>query len=125
MEKPIKKYDGDCILYSTADGKQFLSMDEQVNEDTQTVVCVLKGELLTLVVQELMDEFNAFLAVGYHIVLDFAGVSYITSSIIQMLLFTQQKIDEEKKGSLLLRKVTADINKELVALGITELLAIE
>ena len=97
-----------------------------VEEETENgLTMTLRGELRSDVAHELLDELTALATVGVNVVVDFAEVTYITSTILDVFLTVQQLMDSMQKGELVLRKLSAEIYREFEKTGTSELLIIE
>lgn len=107
-------YDGDALILTMA-----LSLKDN------TVEILLQGQLRSDAAHSLQDDLIAMVLMGKDIVLDFKDVTYMAPSIQYVLQLTQQKIDTQKKGSLLLRRLPENICQELEETGALEQLKIE
>ena len=117
-----RKLEGSAIVFYSGQ-THILTIAEEELENS--ILLTLQGELRSDVAHELLDELTALATVGAHIILDFAGVTFITSTILDALLTVQQTMDSMGKGSLLLRKLTPQIYHQFESTGISELLMIE
>ncbi len=117
-----RKLEGSAIVFY--DGStQILSIREEEIENG--VLITLQGELRSDTGHELLDELTALATAGVNITLDFEGVTYITSTILDVLLKAQHTIDKISKGNLLLRKLKPDIYSEFEKTGTHESFMIE
>lgn len=117
-----RKLEGSDIVFY--DGStQVLSIKEEESENG--VLLTLRGELRSEVGHELLDELTALATVRANIALDFDGVTFITSTILDSLIEVQHTMDEMNRGTLLLRKLKPDIYRRFEEVGMTELLMIE
>lgn len=103
--------------------ERILSIKEEETENG--VLMTLQGELRSEVAHELLDELTALATVGMNIILDFEGVVFITSTILDVLLTAQQTMDSMGKGAMLLRKIQPDILSQFERTGTSELLMIQ
>ena len=117
-----RKLEGQSIVFYNAN-TQVLSILEEEREDG--VLLTLRGELRSDVAHELLDELTALATVGVQVTLDFAEVTFITATILDVLLTVQQTMDAMGKGSLVLRKLKPDIYHQFEKTGTSELLIIE
>lgn len=117
-----RKIEGNAIVFKNGSAP-VLTIEESETENG--VLMVLKGELRSDVAHELADELTALATVGINIVVDFAEVTYITSTILDVFLTVQQLMDSMNKGTLALRKLPDDIYREFEKTGTSELLMIE
>ena len=106
------------------DGDQdILSMEEQAEEDR--VKITLRGMLRSDTVFDFQDELEGLAILGMSLVLDFSGVTYLSTSCQQALILVQQKLDTAGKGTLLLTGLPQEIYGELEKTGASELLMID
>lgn len=106
------------------DGDQeILSMEEQAEEDR--VKITLRGALRSDTVFDFQDELVGLAILGMSLVLDFSGVTYLSTSCQQALILVQQKLDAAGKGTLLLTGLPQEIYGEFEKTGASELLMIE
>lgn len=117
-----RKIEGNSIVFRNG-SLTVLTIEE--SETDNGIVMALKGELRSDVAHELMDELTALATVGVGILVDFSGVTYITSTILDVFLSVQQLMDSIKKGSLVLCKMPSAIYQEFEKTGTAELLLIE
>ena len=117
-----RKIEGNSIIFRNGSAT-VLTIEE--NETDNGIVMVLNGELRSDVAHELLDELTALATVGVSIVVDFAGVTYITSTILDVFLSVQQIMDSMHKGSMTLCKLPGEIFDEFERTGTAELLQIE
>ena len=117
-----RKIEGDSIVFLNGT-THVLTIREEEKENG--VLMTLQGELRSDVAHELMDELTALATVGVNVVLDFAEVTFITSTILDVLLTVQQTMDTIGKGSLLLRKIPDKIFEQFEKTGVSELLLIQ
>ena len=117
-----RKLEGSSIVFYN-DSTQVLSIKEEENENG--VLMTLVGELRSDVAHELLDELTALATVGVNIVLDFEGVTFITSTILDVLLTAQQTMDSLGKGTMLLQKLQPEIFRQFEKTGTSELLMIQ
>lgn len=117
-----RKLEGSAIVFYNG-ATQILSIKEE--EIGNGVLMTLQGELRSDVAHELLDELTALATVGMNIVLDFEEVTFITSTILDVLLTAQQTMDSMGKGTMLLRKLQPDIFRQFEKTGTSELLMIQ
>ena len=117
-----RKIEGNSIIYRNG-SLPVLTIEESETENG--IVMALKGELRSDVAHELMDELTALATVGVSIFVEFSGVTYITSTILDVFLSIQQLMDTMKKGSLVLCKMPPAVYQEFEKTGTAELLMIE
>lgn len=117
-----RKLEGNSIIFRNG-SVTVLTIEEK--ETDNGIVMTLNGELRSDVAHELIDELTALATVGVRILVDFSGVTYITSTILDVFLSVQQLMDSMGKGSLVLCKMPAAIYQEFENTGTAELLLIE
>lgn len=119
----LKRIMEDQTLILLADGAQVLKLQEKV--DDQMVTIELEGVLRSDTAQDLEDELAAFTLLGMNIILSMSGVTYLSSSCMQVLIGIQQKMDRLKKGTLRLINVPQTVMSNVKRTGASELLDIE
>lgn len=117
-----RRLEGNAIIFSSG-SNPVLTIEEEETE--QGILMKLNGELRSDVAHELSDELTALATVGVNIVVDFSGVTYITSTILDVFLSVQQAMDTMRRGNLMLRSLPAGILREFERTGTSELLMIE
>jgi anti-anti-sigma factor len=117
-----RKIIDDTLIYADEAG-EVVSVQE--TEEGNRIILTVKGQLRTDVVHDIQDELIALTTVGANIVVDLAGVTYLSSTAQHMFLNTQRKMDDMGKGTLVLRKLPAAIYQEFEMTGASELLMIE
>lgn len=114
--------EGDSIIFRNG-SVTVLTIAEK--ETDMGVDMQLQGELRSDVAHELADELTALATVGISVVVDFTGVTYITSTILDVFLSVQQLMDSMNKGSMVLKNMPTNVFQEFEKTGISELLLIE
>lgn len=117
-----RKYEEDSIIFSDG-ATHVLTMGEKAEENS--VLITLDGQLRSDVAHDVQDELIALTTVGADVVVDFAKVTYISSTTQHIFLRAQQKMDSMGKGSLTLRNMPEAIYREFEKSGTSELLMIE
>ena len=117
-----RKLEGAAIVFYNGANKVLSILEEEIENG---VLLTLQGELRSDAAHELLDELTALATVGVNVVLDFEGVTFITSTILDALLTAQQTMDSMGKGTMLLRKLPQDIYYQFEKTGTSELLMIE
>ena len=113
--------EGDTLILK--DGEQeVLSMGEAA--DGNAVTLTLRGMLRSDTLHDFQDELIALTTLGMDLIVDFEGVTYLSTACQQALLTVQQKMDNLKKGSLTLIKLPPNIYEEFEKTGASELLMI-
>lgn len=117
-----RKLQGDTMLFYEGE-KLILSVDEVESEGC--ICMVLKGNLVSDSAHHIQDELNAFTSVGVKVVMDFKEVTFVSPSVMYVLLESQTLIDFFRKGEIVLRNISDEVYQMLYAHGITDLLMIE
>ena len=118
----VRKVSGDSIFFYDKD-QLFLTIEE--TDVDNGILMVLKGELRSDTAHHIQDELDAFTTIGKRVTIDFHDVVYISASILNALLNSQQLIDYLRQGEIILTKIPDSIYQEMDLIGITELLLIE
>lgn len=119
----IRKQSGDVISLSNEDGI-VLSMEEK--ESDGGICMTLKGKLVSESAHLIQDELEAFISIGLSVNLNLKDVTYISPSVMFVLLNAQMLTDNYFQNSeFTLRSVPAPIYQSLYAQGITDQLMIE
>jgi anti-sigma B factor antagonist len=93
------------------------------NIDNGTAVFNLEGRLDTITAPQLEQELKAVLEETKELVLDFAGLSYISSAGLRVLLWAQKAIGEE--STMTVRNVDDAVMDIFDVTGFSEILTIE
>ena len=95
---------------------------EKKNEGTKDTV-MLSGRLDTTTAPELEKALQAADASVTELSLDFAGLAYVSSAGLRVLLTTQKKMN--KQGKMIIRNVCDDIKEIFEITGFLDILTIE
>ena len=95
---------------------------EKKNEGTKDTV-MLSGRLDTTTAPELEKALQAADASVTELILDFAGLAYVSSAGLRVLLTTQKKMN--KQGKMIIRNVCDDIKEIFEITGFLDILTIE
>ena len=95
---------------------------EKKNEGTKDTV-MLSGRLDTTTAPELEKALQAADASVTELILDFAGLAYVSSAGLRVLLTTQKKMN--KQGKMIIRNVCDDIKEIFEITGFIDILTIE
>ena len=117
-----RKVVGDT-LYIQDGENTILSMEEKQDDDGYRIT--LQGSLRSETLHNFQDELSAFASFGMDLILDLKGIEYVAPSCVDVLIQTQQRMDEIGKGSLTIVAVPDKILKEWDRNGITQVLMIE
>lgn len=93
------------------------------NMENETAVIALEGRLDTITAPQLEQELKAVLEETKELVLDFAGLSYISSAGLRVLLWAQKAIGEE--STMTVRNVDDAVMDIFEVTGFSEILTIE
>ena len=115
--KPVRTKPDSMTTVLSDDRGEIMRMSLQVEGKTITVA--LSGKLLSSTTVELSTEFNAYMAHGYSIRLDMAGVQSISGRVCRVLLETHEKMPPSQK--LVLCNVPEAIRRDMKELGLTQL----
>lgn len=113
--------EGDTLILKDGE-KEILAMAESADGNAATVA--LRGMLRSDTLHDFQDELIAMTTLGMDLVVDFSGVTYLSTACQQALLTVQQKMDSLGKGSLTLVKLPPNIYDEFEKTGASELLMI-
>lgn len=83
----------------------------------------LEGRLDTTTAPELDDMLKEELGDVKNLVFDFAGLEYISSAGLRVLLISQKTMN--KQGSMVIKNVNEEINEIFEVTGFTDILTIE
>ncbi len=117
-----RKIQDDTMLFY--DGEKLVLSAEELETDGGILI-KLKGELRSEAAHHIQDELDAFTTVGVRVNLDFGEVSFISPSVLNALLNSQQLIDHFRRGEIVLKNIPDAVYREMDETGITELLMIE
>ena len=95
---------------------------EKKNEGTKDTV-MLSGRLDTTTAPELEKALQAADASVTELILDFAGLAYVSSAGLRVLLTTQKKMN--KQGKMIIKNVCDDIKEIFEITGFLDILTIE
>ena len=89
-----------------------------------TLTIELEGRLDTMTAPDLENEIRSSADGAEKIILDFAGLAYISSAGLRVLLSTQKKMNASG-GSLVIRKPNDVVSEVFEATGFSDILEIE
>ena len=98
-----------------------MTISKERNEST--LALALEGRLDTVTAPELEKELKASLDGVSELTLDFAGLEYISSAGLRVLLAAQKIMN--KQGSMKVRNVNETITEIFEVTGFTDILTIE
>ena len=98
-----------------------MTISKERNEST--LALALEGRLDTVTAPELEKELKGSLDGVSELILDFAGLEYISSAGLRVLLSAQKIMD--KQGSMKVRNVNETITEIFEVTGFTDILTIE
>ena len=101
-----RKMDGDTMLFYK-DDKMVLSVEE--TDQDGGILMKLRGELLSECAQPIQDELEALISVGLKVVIDFAGVEYVSAASMNAMLDSQHLADFFRRGELILRGLPDEV----------------
>jgi len=93
------------------------------NQNGNELIITLTGRLDTTTAPQLESELKASLPGVEHLVLDFAGLDYLSSAGLRVLLATQKQMN--KQGDMIVRKVNETIAEIFDVTGFCDILTIE
>ena len=99
-----------------------MSLGIEVKQENGTLVS-LSGRLDTMTTPELEKEMEKILPEAERLTLDFAGLEYISSAGLRLLLKAQKEMS--KKGGMKLVNVNAEIAEIFEITGFSEFLTVE
>jgi anti-anti-sigma factor len=93
--------------------------DLSVTGDALRPVLVVRGEIDVATSPRLRDELNAVIARGArHITLEFAGVSFVDSSGLGVLVGTYKRLHDDGDGSIRIVDAQASVRKVFEITGL-------
>jgi len=113
----------DRTIHLTDEEKEILSIREDPEDSSVTVT--LTGNLRSDAVCYMQDELDAFLSLGFAVIVDMSGLNYVSVTAQQAFLQSQQKADRLGKGSLTLRLPNDTLYAEFEKTGASDLLIFE
>ena len=99
-----------------------MQVEETRNDDT--VQLTVTGRVDTTTAPQLQEKILAAFQKGKHLVVDFAGVDYISSAGLRALLLGQ-KTSVSKGGTMKIRNVKSSVQQVLDMSGFSKILKIE
>jgi len=93
------------------------------NQNGNELIITMTGRLDTTTAPQLESELKASLPGVEHLVLDFAGLDYLSSAGLRVLLATQKQMN--KQGDMIVRKVNETIAEIFDVTGFCDILTIE
>ena len=91
--------------------------------ENEKVTLTVSGRLDTTTAPELEKALQAADASVTELILDFAGLAYVSSAGLRVLLTTQKKMN--KQGKMIIRNVCDDIKEIFEITGFLDILTIE
>jgi len=98
-------------------------MNITTKKENTTLTVALEGRLDTTTATELEKALQAADASVPELILDFAGLAYVSSAGLRVLLTTQKKMN--KQGKMIIRNVCDDIKEIFEITGFLDILTIE
>ena len=98
-------------------------MNITTNKDNATMTVALEGRLDTTTAPELEAALQAVDNSITELILDFAGLAYVSSAGLRVLLTTQKKMN--KQGKMIIKNVCDDIKEIFEITGFLDILTIE
>lgn len=98
-------------------------MNITTNKDNTTMTVALEGRLDTTTAPELEAALQAVDGSITELILDFAGLAYVSSAGLRVLLTTQKKMN--KQGKMIIKNVCDDIKEIFEITGFLDILTIE
>ena len=98
-------------------------MNITTKKENTTLTVALEGRLDTTTAPELEKALQAADASVTELILDFAGLAYVSSAGLRVLLTTQKKMN--KQGKMIIRNVCDDIKEIFEITGFLDILTIE
>lgn len=98
-------------------------MNITTNKENNKLIVALEGRLDTTTAPELETALQAVNADITELILDFAGLTYVSSAGLRVLLTTQKKMN--KQGKMIIRNVCDDIKEIFEITGFLDILTIE
>ena len=98
-------------------------MNITTNKENNRLTVALEGRLDTTTAPELETALQAVDAGITELILDFAGLAYISSAGLRVLLTTQKKMN--KQGQMIIKNVCDDIKEIFEITGFLDILTIE
>ncbi|MBQ9167589.1 MAG: STAS domain-containing protein [Oscillospiraceae bacterium] len=95
---------------------------EKISRDAELMI-TLSGRLDTTTAPQLESELKASLGGVEKLVLDFAGLDYLSSAGLRVLLAAQKTMN--KQGSMVIRSVNETIAEIFEVTGFSDILTIE
>ena len=95
---------------------------EKISRDAELMI-TLSGRLDTITAPQLESELKASLGGVEKLVLDFAGLDYLSSAGLRVLLAAQKTMN--KQGSMVIRSVNETIAEIFEVTGFSDILTIE
>lgn len=117
--------DDNSTVHYAENGVDFFSFAERINESNGIIELSLSGSFRSDIVPSVQDELLALASLNKSIRIDMKDLIYISNAAQESLLFTQQHMDETKKGAFVLTNLPSKIYHEFESIGLTQLLAIE
>ena len=98
-----------------------MTIEKNLNETELTIT--LTGRLDTITAPQLENELKASLSGVESLILDFAGLAYLSSAGLRVLLAAQKQMN--KQGSMVVRHVNETISDIFDVTGFSDVLTIE
>lgn len=98
-----------------------MTIEKKINGTEMTIT--LTGRLDTITAPQLESELKASLEGVAYLALDFAGLDYLSSAGLRVLLAAQKQMN--KQGSMVVRNVNETISEIFDVTGFCDILTIE
>ena len=99
-------------------------LDIKKKQDGSRLEFALEGRLDTITAPQFEEEVKASIDGITELVFDFSGLAYVSSAGLRVLL-SAQKTMNEKKGSMVVKNVSDEIQEIFDVTGFSDILTIE
>lgn len=108
-------------VHATGQGRRFHWV---VDQEMSVLTVSLEGEIDLSAVEEFEPTLQSYMSNGpAYVVLDMAGVTFIDSTGLRLLLRIKQRVEQKAIGSLLLGEMSPPVRRLLDLTGLTDVFA--
>lgn len=123
MNMKFRRMNDDVLEIYDEENNILLSIAEELKDNVLNIK--VSGQIKNEVAHDFEDEVMAALSVCKHIIIDFAGVTYVASMTLKSLLAAQRIIDDNADSSMTLIHISPDVKKVFNESGFSDILMIE
>lgn len=121
----IREVKEQTLAFKKDDGSPILVVRQEMQEEKDTCVVFLDGEITNEVVSGISDELYALMSVDIGVILDFKNVSFLSLGFMEALIKLEHRAEDGRFDSMPIQNVSKSLYDELRKAGFSNSLDIE